>query len=162
MIRVLISAMVVVVLFSGCTYFPASGSSTQLAGDREYESVTVPEMEASPTMVVEARSEPPKRVSMDPYPAYAEADKNVGESGQTRGWRVQVFTTENEVAAQEYKNKVEIKLDMDAYIVVMYPYYKVRVGNCLTREEAEELENKVRAKGFETFIVRDTVEMDSD
>jgi len=53
------------------------------------------------------------------------------------GFRVQLFASIDAEAAEKARAQAETRTGLPAYIQVIDRMYKVRVGNCLTREEAE-------------------------
>lgn len=75
------------------------------------------------------------------------------------GYKVQLFSTEDFYLADSlYKMCVEIFGKGNVEKVFNSPYYKVRVGNCLTREEAEELLQMAVKAGFkDSWIIRTKV-----
>ena len=49
-------------------------------------------------------------------------------------------------------------INEDVYMDYHAPYYKVRIGNCLTRYEAEQLQQLAIQKGFaDAWVVRTKV-----
>ncbi len=79
------------------------------------------------------------------------------------GFRVQLVATPNYHEADSLLAKVRESFveNMDttrAYLVYDSPNYKIRVGNCTTRNAAEELLERARAKGFRyAWIVRSRI-----
>lgn len=74
------------------------------------------------------------------------------------GYRVQIFTTSDINKADEFKNSVQSKFQADVYRVYEAPYYRIRVGDCVNRDEAEKLREEAQQKGFrDAWIVRDQV-----
>lgn len=74
------------------------------------------------------------------------------------GYRVQICATSDEEKARAIKRKAMLRFDERVYMVYDTPYYKVRVGDCRTRMEAEELKKKAIQKGFhDAWIVRTIV-----
>ena len=75
------------------------------------------------------------------------------------GYKVQLFSTEDFYLADSlYKMCMEIFGKGDVERVFNSPYYKIRVGNCLTREEAEKLLQTAVKAGFkDSWIIRTKV-----
>ena len=74
------------------------------------------------------------------------------------GYRVQIFTTGDINKADEFKNSVQGKFQAEVYRVYEAPYYRIRVGDCVNRDEAEKLREEAQQKGFrDAWIVRDQV-----
>jgi len=56
------------------------------------------------------------------------------------GWKVQVFSTSDYFLADSVYQLAQQKFEnIDIERVFNLPYYKIRIGNCVTREEAESL-----------------------
>ena len=93
-------------------------------------------------------------------------DDVLDEAGQERqiveevtGFRVQICAVSDEEKAREIQRKAILKL-IDEEVNLKYdsPYYKVRVGNCLTRYEADKLQQLASEKGFgDAWVVRTKV-----
>lgn len=74
---------------------------------------------------------------------------------QIPGYRVQLLSTKQEYGAWEAKKEAILKFEEDIHLVHEASLYKLRVGDCRTREEAEALVEKAVRKGFrEAWIVR--------
>ena len=89
------------------------------------------------------------------------------EKETVQGYRVQLLATKDVIMAREEKKKALFILQgEDVYLEFESPNYKLRVGNCLTRKEAEVLKSKViriarqkKEKEWErAWIVRTRVE----
>lgn len=65
---------------------------------------------------------------------------NVDNESQIEGWRIQIYNSsgsESKKEALEIRNKFLAKYpDIKAYTVYQPPFFKIRVGNFRTREEA--------------------------
>ncbi len=84
------------------------------------------------------------------------SDSNAPE--MVDGFRVQIISTTDEITAREIRKHAILKQDMDVYLIFDSPYYKVRVGNCLTRSEADELQELLVKKGFlNAWVIRTRV-----
>ena len=83
------------------------------------------------------------------------------ETGEQKtGYRVQLLATPNYQEADSLLNTVreEFQTEASAYLVYDSPNYKIRVGNCDTRNEAEELQTLAKQKGYRyAWIVRSTI-----
>jgi hypothetical protein len=64
------------------------------------------------------------------------------------GFRVQVFATGDRHRAEQFKTEAGMRLNAPAYIEHVDDIYKVRVGDCRSREEAERLRLKCHAMGY--------------
>ena len=77
------------------------------------------------------------------------------------GFRIQVINTNDRKAAIDAKTKVyQLYPELKAYIQYQSPYYRLKVGNFKTRQEADEYLSS-RSKDFpgSLFIVRDVIEV---
>ena len=74
------------------------------------------------------------------------------------GYRVQVLVTRNTHSADTIRAVLSDKIDEDVYITYEVPYYKIRVGNCVDRKQAEELKLKLVELGYASaWIIRTRV-----
>lgn len=81
------------------------------------------------------------------------------ESEIVSGFRVQVTFTENIEVANQVKNELSALLpDEQVYVVYEAPYYKVRVGDFLSRPEANLNLRTLTERGYkDAWIVPDKV-----
>lgn len=79
----------------------------------------------------------------------------------TQGFRVQLFSASTRQAAEEARSQAQNQLGRDdVFIDFEPPYFKVRIGNFKTREEAEKLLDLAQKKGFETpFVVQTQIRL---
>jgi cell division protein FtsN len=74
------------------------------------------------------------------------------------GYRIQVGAFKNKTAAEQEANRARLTLDKEVYIDYIIPYYKLRVGNFLSKSDAVSQLNQVLNKGFKgAFIVETTI-----
>ncbi len=64
-----------------------------------------------------------------------------------QGYRIQLLATPHEDLARRAKQKVIYKIQESVYLEFESPLWKIRVGDCKTRKEAEELREKVKMIG---------------
>ncbi|MDE2830078.1 MAG: SPOR domain-containing protein [Gemmatimonadota bacterium] len=78
------------------------------------------------------------------------------ESDAKSGFRVQIFSSSTRGSAENAQMQARAQLRRDdVFIDFEPPYFKVRVGNFQTRNDAEILLEEVTKKGYETaFIVQ--------
>lgn len=80
---------------------------------------------------------------------------------QVDGFRIQIFATKDIEVATLQKKEAEYEFADDGiavYIEFDSPLYKLRVGDCPTREEAEQLHTRIKQRGFSTsFVVKTKV-----
>jgi hypothetical protein len=78
----------------------------------------------------------------------------------TAGWRVQVFASPSMAAAEKEADVAREKFTDPVYLEYEPPYYKVRVGDFLTKDGARSLSNRAKSQGYdgawvvETMVVR--------
>jgi hypothetical protein len=65
------------------------------------------------------------------------------------GYRVQVFATGDRHRAESYELEVETRLNVAAYTEYVDGIYKVRVGDCRSRQQAEDLRQRCRTAGYQ-------------
>jgi hypothetical protein len=69
-------------------------------------------------------------------------------------YRVQFFASQYLDEAQQKAALVEAQLSQKTYIDYKVPYYWVRIGDCVTREEADLLLEKMKTLGYrESWVV---------
>lgn len=77
-----------------------------------------------------------------------------------RGFRYHITFTNNRDEAYAIKTKVLKTLpDLRCYVVYEQPYYKVRVGDFRTKEEAQEQTKRIIAAFPGSFIVNDKIKI---
>ncbi|UCE05566.1 MAG: SPOR domain-containing protein [bacterium] len=77
------------------------------------------------------------------------------------GYRVQICAVSDEARARQIQRDAILKfIDEEVYLIYDSPYYKVRVGNCLTRYEADRLQQLAVEKGFDdAWVVRTKIKL---
>jgi cell division protein FtsN len=92
-------------------------------------------------------------------PEVVEPEKAVEPAAATEeGFRVQVFATGSRESAETVRRAVEARLGAAAYVERIDGIFKVRVGDCRARPEAEALRQKCRDAGYaDAWIVASTV-----
>jgi len=80
------------------------------------------------------------------------------ETEMVDGYRVQILAIAEETAAREMRKEAILKQDRDVYLEFKNPYYKVRVGDCISRADAEKLQQDLVEKGFlDAWVIRTKV-----
>ncbi len=71
------------------------------------------------------------------------------------GWRVQIFASGTLENARKVAEEARWRFgDQQIYLAEVYPYYKVQVGNNLTKDDAERLKKRAKNLGYQgVFIV---------
>ncbi|NIM19395.1 MAG: hypothetical protein GTO51_03335 [Candidatus Latescibacteria bacterium] len=112
--------------------------------ETDYEEVPVTEEEV---LVEEMELPPPDTLRGAPAPAE-----------MVEGFRVQVFATANEETAEAVRVSAERKLELPVYTEMIEGLFKVRVGDCRNREEAEKLLKRCQGAGYgDAWIVETLV-----
>ena len=79
------------------------------------------------------------------------------------GYRVQICAVSNEETARNIQRDAIMKLNKNIYLIFDSPYYKVRVGDCVTRYDAEILQKSIIRKGFnEAWVVKTKIRPNED
>ena len=73
------------------------------------------------------------------------------------GFRVQIFASMTEENASRVATDAREVLNDRVYVEYVAPYYKVRVGDYLTREEVEPLKNKALELGYRGAFIVETM-----
>lgn len=74
------------------------------------------------------------------------------------GYRVQIHFGANRDAAKEVKSKfLSLYPEFSAYEIYQQPNFKIRVGDCRTRFEAEKLQKEIATDFPNSFVVQDIV-----
>lgn len=98
--------------------------------------------------------------------AALEAQQVRGNETTMRGFRVQLFSSNNARTAREAAFKVEKTIrkklpHMAVYVTYTSPFWRVRVGNCPTHEDAQRLRQylieQLPQLSTETYIVPDQI-----
>lgn len=70
------------------------------------------------------------------------------------GWRVQIFASATLENARKVAEEARWKFgDQQVYIAESEPYYKVQVGNNLTRQDADNLKKRAKTLGYKGVFV---------
>lgn len=83
---------------------------------------------------------------------------SVKATEETAGFRVQIFATDLESEARTVEQEALIKFREGVYLVFDAPNYKIRVGDCLSRPEANDLRDKAVKLGYrDAWVVQSRV-----
>jgi len=82
------------------------------------------------------------------------------EELERQGYRIQIFSTSDNSVAKEVEQQASIEFSESVYVTYDPPYYKVRVGDCLEREKADNLRRKAVSIGYrDAWVVRDKIKV---
>ena len=73
------------------------------------------------------------------------------------GFRVQIFASSTEKNALRVADDARSVFTENIYVDYVPPYYKVRVGNCLIREDGVTLKNKALSLGYYGAFIIETM-----
>ena len=137
---------------------PAVNTAPDQARPYEFESEgqVAPEDESATRREidhVDVFQESPVQERTMPVQDVEPADEVLGESADstmmtTPGYRVQVFASGTEETARRFERTVELALGETAHVELINGIYKVQVGDCRFRSEAEELLERCRRAGY--------------
>jgi len=104
------------------------------------------------TISIESKSDQVEQNLSRPDTAYQQSEI-------APGYRVQICAVSDEDRAKQIQRDAILKfIDQDVYLIYDTPYYKVRVGNCPTRYEADKLQQLAVEKGFDdAWVVRTNI-----
>lgn len=150
-------------LETGCSQKPApqipQDIPTTLPSEEEARRVRDTNRETIPLLPQDHRgswqSELPPVVDSTATPESSETGV-VSESRTRYGYRVQLFATSNENLARGRAAEVQNLFEEKAYVEFEGLLYKVRVGDCLSRDEAAALRRKAIGLGHEGAFIVDT------
>ena len=87
--------------------------------------------------------------------------KNIRITTQ-EGYRLQIFESSSVEEANRTLRKFERSLKDSVYMVFEAPLYKLRLGNFITKKEAEKQKENLNKKGYKNiWIVRSRIEQSS-
>jgi len=101
------------------------------------------------TISTESRSDNMEAVMSEPTMTGEQPD-------QLAGFRVQICAVSEEEKARQIQREAILRFtEEEVYLIYDNPYYKVRVGDCLTRYDADRLQQYAVEKGFtDAWVVK--------
>lgn len=107
---------------------------------------------------VQEAEAPPETSRTTPEPAKPAPGGIPAGVPTEQGFRVQVFASQSEYVAQNARSAAQERLGVPAYVDFVDGLYKVRVGDCKTRKEAEALLEHCRSKYYkDAWVVESTI-----
>jgi hypothetical protein len=79
---------------------------------------------------------------------YSEFDSASASTGPSEVYRVQIFTSRLYTEANSERSLAEEIFNLPIYLDYELPYYKLRVGDFLTRPEAETMLSEIKSIGY--------------
>lgn len=108
-----------------------------------------------PPLVEEITLAPPPIVTPTLPPAPTPAPTPT--SAQIYGFRVQIFASSTQKNAERVADDARSSFGGKIYVEYVAPYYKVRIGDCLTSEDAQVLKNKALKLGYRGAFIVETM-----
>ncbi len=140
-------------LIQSCALLPVSEQRM-----RSEEEFPLPASLFDDSIVVAMREPPEDTIPLSPKRGVISGDRDEVGVFETVGWRVQIKATKNSQESEQIRRQAEAKLQERIYVNYEPPYYRIRVGDCSSFEDATRLLRRVKAKGYdEAFIVRTNV-----
>jgi cell division septation protein DedD len=97
---------------------------------------------------------PEPAVTPAPEPQGSQYTGSKGPVQDVWGWRVQIFASATLENARKVAEEARWKFgNQQIYVSELEPYFKVQVGNNLTRQDAEKLKAKAKALGYKGVFV---------
>lgn len=138
--------------------FEREGKIPEAQGKEKQPEPDVEEMPVEAEDVAAEDVEAPPDTARAVAPAIAPPTAVAGQVGGTAVpvFRVQVFATASETAAQDAKRSAEARLGLVVYLAQEAGLFKVRVGDATTRVEAEKIRRRCQEVGYtDAWIVTD-------
>lgn len=137
---------------TGAPPAPESSSSTPASSTSTPAQSTSASGSTSP--VPEFGTLPPPPPPPDAAPASGSVATSEGwitpaPASQTPGYRVQIFASSDRTKAESAAAEARQRFSEPVYIEFETPLYKVRVGDCATRHEADLLKEKAGTQGYD-------------
>lgn len=160
-IRLLVPALFASILFTACAPGPPPVTYEEPPVE---ESMLVPQDESfNPLTVVDDAIVLPESKLKEAPPETTQKDEEQQEEPSVNmvevpGYRIQLLATDAEFEARAVEEKALIEFDENVYLIFDSPIYKVRVGDCVSRLEANELRRKAVKLGYrDAWVVQSRV-----
>jgi cell division septation protein DedD len=154
------------ILIAGCAGRTPPGAETQAAPPPPSStpapaSAPAPAPPAAGSATTDFGTLPPPPPPPDPNPpagavATGEGWVTPAPASQTPGYRVQIFASSDRARAESAAADARQRFVEPVYIEFEAPLYKVRVGDCATRHEADTLKEKAGTQGYDGAWVAET------
>jgi hypothetical protein len=126
----------------------------------EEEIVAPPPIEEEPMMPAPIVEETPPAIAEEPYmpPVVTPtAPPPSPPPASILGFRIQIFASSTQKNASRVADDARAAFTENVYVQHVAPYYKVRVGDFLTREDAQALQQRALQKGYRGAFVVETM-----
>lgn len=142
------------------TLIAAGCSSTKETSKQTAKSVNDYEKEFDPKKYNPDQKKTPQKEFKNPDQRQDEAVKTtIDRFEKIPGFRVQIYSTADVDEAMQKKDYYQASLDsMKIYLVYDAPYYKIRVGDFNSKDQANAIKSLLRERGMnEAWVVPDQV-----
>ena len=143
--------LVVIILLAGCAPSPPPlpeeppEPTRKVPQDESFDPLSVEEEEVIVLPESKLKSPPEGTITAG---AEKEGEPVAGAAEEVLGFRVQVFATDLEFEARTVEEKALIDFEESVYLVFDSPNYKIRVGDCRSRAEANKLRQRAVELGY--------------
>ena len=108
-----------------------------------------------PMLVIKSDEKRPEPATYDPLIQRTAVSDTAAATSKVYGYRVQIAATQDEEIAREIRKEAILAFSEEVYWVYDGPYFKIRVGDCTSRFEAEDLQQYAIDKGFvQAWVIR--------
>ncbi len=157
----------IIVFITACSG-PKSLTKSEQQSSEDVKSVGIANEFFDPLILDEEDLQIKKTISVESKSDKIQEEAGISDSTQRKGesvagYRVQICALSDEQRAWEIHRLAVLKfVNEEVYLIYDSPYYKVRVGNCLTRQEADQLQQLAVEKGFDdAWVVRAKIKLKS-
>lgn len=152
--HILVFILFSLIIIAGCSssqlgWKAEDGSSDKQSAQKgmieDFDPLT---LEDDDIRVTPTRSQSPNEPVQNDIPILRESESQTSSQDLVQGFRVQLLATGDEVQAREAQRNAIFRFEEDVYLVFEPPLYKLRIGDCSTRKDAESLKEKAHSNGF--------------
>jgi hypothetical protein len=125
----------------------------------EEEITTPPPIEEEPIMPAPVIEETPPPFVEEPYmpPTVTPTAPPTPPPASILGFRIQIFASSTQKNASRVANDAKSVFTENVYVQHVAPYYKVRIGDFITREEAYAMQQRALQKGYRGAFIVETM-----
>jgi len=117
-------------------------------------------------IIIDKMNNEPGTIPPDVWYGYENENVNKSKTvtGTTDGFRVLVVSADNQEEANDVRSEIYFKTqNKEVYISFEPPFYKVKVGDFINREDANDLKFKLNQLGYpEARVIQETVNIFSE
>ena len=150
-------------IFSGCGSTkpdisePVQSTQEGASGSAEQDTTIFDPMELGDDGILVPRPEKPVEEPKVAEPAPPPVEER-WEIQERPGYRVQIYASNINQSARDVESKASLQFSEEVHLTYDPPMYKVRVGDCLSKDEADKLRQKAVSIGYkDAWVVRDKI-----